>query len=142
MGSITRLPGAGNSPVETPEDINDLSPAPAVVDFDECPPALNTEGRADWAHVIALQAHIQVAQLKREIELLKTCPVCGGNTCRTVMFCDTVIADEERRANVKAILESVRERGPSALREPANIERLRRCGRADRARIDAYLKRF
>jgi hypothetical protein len=40
------------------------------------------------------------------------------------------------QTTIEAILYCVRERGPTALREPANIERLRRCDRAARAEID------
>jgi hypothetical protein len=40
------------------------------------------------------------------------------------------------QTTIEAILYCVRERGPTALRAPANIERLSRCDRAARAEID------
>jgi hypothetical protein len=40
---------------------------------------------------------------------------------------------------IEAILLSVRERGVAALKEPKNIERLRRCDAAALAQIDARL---
>ena len=40
------------------------------------------------------------------------------------------------QSTIEAILYCVRERGPTALREPTNIERLRRCDRGARTEID------
>jgi hypothetical protein len=40
------------------------------------------------------------------------------------------------QTTIEAILYCLRERGPTALREPANIERLSRCDREARAEID------
>jgi hypothetical protein len=40
------------------------------------------------------------------------------------------------QTTIEAILYCVRDRGPAALREPANIERLSRSDRAARAEID------
>jgi hypothetical protein len=45
------------------------------------------------------------------------------------------------QVTIEAILHCVRERGTAALKEPANIERLRRCDPAAIAQIDARLKR-
>jgi hypothetical protein len=50
------------------------------------------------------------------------------------------INDPKRRptpqVTIEAILHCVRERGISALREPANVERLKGCDEAARAEID------
>jgi hypothetical protein len=43
---------------------------------------------------------------------------------------------------VEAILHCVRERGPKALKEPANIERLRRCDAAAKAQIDQRIEKL
>ena len=43
------------------------------------------------------------------------------------------------RTTIEAIMWSVRERGPQALQEPDNIERLSRCDDAAIAEIDALL---
>jgi hypothetical protein len=40
------------------------------------------------------------------------------------------------QTTVEAILHCVRERGPSALKEPANVERLRRCDNAARRQVN------
>jgi hypothetical protein len=46
------------------------------------------------------------------------------------------------QATIEAILYCVRARGPAALKEPANIERLRRCDAAALAQIDARLAKL
>jgi hypothetical protein len=43
---------------------------------------------------------------------------------------------------IEAMLHCVRERGPKALHEPANLERLRRCDDAALAQIDARIARL
>ena len=40
------------------------------------------------------------------------------------------------RSTIEAVMWCIRERGPQALREPANIERLLRCDPMARAEID------
>jgi hypothetical protein len=40
------------------------------------------------------------------------------------------------QVTIEAILHCVRERGPSALKEPANVERLRRCDNAARRQVN------
>jgi hypothetical protein len=46
------------------------------------------------------------------------------------------------RSTIEAIMFCVRERGPKALHEPANIERLRRCDDAAIAEIDTRLSKL
>jgi hypothetical protein len=46
------------------------------------------------------------------------------------------------QATVEAIMVAVRERGLSALEEPANIERLNRCDRTARAQLNERITRL
>jgi hypothetical protein len=46
------------------------------------------------------------------------------------------------RSTIEAIMWCVRERGPQALHEPANIERLSRCDDAAIAEIDALIAKL
>jgi hypothetical protein len=46
------------------------------------------------------------------------------------------------QTTVEAILYCVRERGPAVLKEPGNIERLRRCDKAARAEIDRRMAAY
>ena len=46
------------------------------------------------------------------------------------------------RTTIEAIMWTVCERGPRALHEPANIERLSRCDDAAIAEIDARISKF
>jgi hypothetical protein len=46
------------------------------------------------------------------------------------------------RTTLEAIMWCVRERGPQALHEPANIERLSRCDSAAIAEIDALIPKL
>ena len=58
-----------NAPATTFEPEN----PPHIFDFGEC--ALDDQGRARWAEVIALQAHIMVTRLEAEIgDLRRTAP--------------------------------------------------------------------
>jgi hypothetical protein len=46
------------------------------------------------------------------------------------------------RTTIEAIMWSVRERGPQALHEPANIERLSRCDEAAISEIDRHISKL
>jgi hypothetical protein len=46
------------------------------------------------------------------------------------------------QATIEAIMYCIRTRGPGALKEPANIERLRRCDKAALAEIDARMSKL
>jgi len=46
------------------------------------------------------------------------------------------------RTTIEAVMWCVRERGPQALHEPANIERLSRCDDAAIAEIDARIRKL
>jgi hypothetical protein len=86
------------------------------------------------------------------------CDVCGHASCVTAGFCNACRAADARgrqepraekrrprptpRSTIEAIMWTVRERGPSALYEPANIERLGRCDDAAIAEIDARVRKL
>jgi hypothetical protein len=85
------------------------------------------------------------------------CDTCGSAPCVNPSFCQACrIADatmrptrttEPRsrptpRTTIEAIMWCVRERGPQALHEPANIERLSRCDDATIAEIDARISKL
>jgi hypothetical protein len=105
-----------------------------------------TPMRTDWNEIMRLR--IAVAPL--------TCSICGASPCINPSFCAACqIADRQAprrrslqaqrptpRSTVEAILHCVRERGPAALQEPANIERLSRCDAAALAEIDARLAKL
>ena len=46
------------------------------------------------------------------------------------------------RSTIEAIIWTVRVRGPRALHEPANVERLRRCDDAAIAELDVRIKKL
>ena len=68
-----------------------FAPTPHLLDFEECPEALDNNGRAGWAQIIALQAHVTLAQLRAEITKLRAaaapCATCGGLPCANPSFC-------------------------------------------------------
>lgn len=83
------------------------------------------------------------------------CDVCGSEPCLTPGFCRAADARmwQQRptenhparptpRTTIEAIIFCVRERGPQALHEPANIERLSRCDDAAIAEIDARIRKL
>jgi len=84
------------------------------------------------------------------------CDCCGSILCLTPGLCQTCQADARDwrqsgaenhsrptpRSTIDAIMWCVRERGPPALHEPANIERLSRCDDAGIAEIDARIKKL
>ena len=85
------------------------------------------------------------------------CDVCGSEPCLTPGFCQACRAADARmrqqrptenpsrptpRTTIEAIMFCVRERGPQALHEPANIERLSRCDDAAIAEIDARIRKL
>jgi hypothetical protein len=78
-------------------------------------------------------------------------PLCWPDGCcerRRQAEADDARRERERRqirpptpaCTVEAILYCVRERGPAALREPANLARLRDCDKAALAEIDRRLR--
>jgi hypothetical protein len=86
------------------------------------------------------------------------CDVCGSEPCLTPGFCQACRAVDARTrqqrptenhparptpwTTIEAIMWCVRERGPQALHEPANIERLSRCDDAAVAEIDARIRKL
>jgi hypothetical protein len=93
------------------------------------------------------------------VEASLACDVCASIPCLTPGFCRACRAADERqerargrtiekpsrstpRTTIEAILHCVRERGPRALHEPANIERLSHCDDAAIREIDARVKKL
>jgi len=89
------------------------------------------------------------------------CDASGSAPCLTPGFCQTCRAADARarnrkrhtktnenrsrptpRTTIEAIVWCVRERGPQALHEPENIERLARCDDATIAEIDARITKL
>ncbi len=130
---------------------------PRIIDFAECPAALDDDGRAGRAEVIALRAHVMLTQLMAENRALRVvqsvCDSCGGQPCVNPSFCAGCRrADEVRQApkpasksrptpstTVEAIKQAVRDRGVAALDEPAAEQRLRSCDVTALAEIDRWL---
>jgi hypothetical protein len=89
-------------PIDTPAE-----PISWVIDFSECPPALDEKGRAGWAEVTALQCHVIVARLmavnrRLRAERLPFCSTCGALPCRNPSFCDACRrADQNRKRSAR-----------------------------------------
>ena len=78
------------------------------------------------------------------------CDVCGSEPCLTPGFCQVCRAADARlqqerptensrptpRTTIEAIMFGVRERGPQALHEQGNVERLQRCDASARTEIN------
>src|SRR5262249_61767067 len=64
---------------------------PHLFDFDNCPQALNDQGRAGWAEIIGLQAHVMLGSLLAENRALRAahsmCDSCGEQPCGGPTFC-------------------------------------------------------
>jgi len=73
---------------------------PHLFDFEECPEALDNNGRAGWPQIIALQTHVKLAQLRAEITKLRAaatpCATCGGLPCANPSFC-TICREADAR---------------------------------------------
>jgi hypothetical protein len=69
------------------QQIGDVAAA-IILDLTECPPAVDDQGRAGWAEIIALQAHVQVSQLTAELSRCDVCDTCGAQPCINRSFCD------------------------------------------------------
>jgi hypothetical protein len=125
------------------------------------PPTLDEHGRAGYWQVLGLQAHVLVTRLMAENRRLRTermpyCDVCGSRPCRNPSFCSTCQAADRKaqrhkprhaprptpQSTIEAILYCVRARGPKALREPANVERLSRCDAVAKAEIDRRITKL
>jgi len=80
---------------------------------------------------------------------MTACATCGSSPCINRSFC-AAGRDADRRkakpthadnrptpkATIDAIMHAVRERGPAALKEPANLDRLSRCDAAAKTEIE------
>ena len=87
-------------PIDTPAE-----PISWVIDFNECPPALDENGRA--GEVTALQCHVIVSRLmavnrRLRAERLPFCSTCGTRPCVNVSFCDACRrADQNRKRSAR-----------------------------------------
>jgi hypothetical protein len=128
---------------------------PRIFDFTTCSDPVDAGGRATWARVLVLQAHVQITQLNaviREFEAERLCDTCGARSCVNPSFCAACrVADEGRRqptsskprrtpeTTIEAIKQAVLGRGVAALDEPATEQRLRTCDAASLAELDLWL---
>jgi hypothetical protein len=147
-----------NSPATVDETAAD--PVSWIFDFLD-PPVLDERGRAGHWQVLGLQIHVLVSRLMAENRALRAdrmpyCDVCGARPCRNPSFCTACQAADRQaqqrkqrsvprptpQATIEAILYCVRQRGPQALSEPANVERLRRCDASALAEIDSRIATF
>jgi hypothetical protein len=75
--------------------------APAFFALGTCPEPLDKDGRATWDRLFALQAHIRVSRLKRQLRDLRAavseCNICGCRPCRTETFCAACREADKRR---------------------------------------------
>jgi hypothetical protein len=114
---------------------------PQIIEAAECPQPLDECGRAGWPQVTGLQTHIMLVQLMGELERMKSaCALCDRRRPQRPPY-----PPEQRptpRTMVEAIMTCIAARGRAALREPANIERLRRCDAAARRQINARLAKI
>jgi hypothetical protein len=86
------------------------------------------------------------------------CDICGCTPCASRTFCKTCrqidrkavaqrqsARDEKRpttQAAIEAVMVAVRARGIGALKEPANLDRLRQCDAQARAQINARIEKL
>ena len=90
-------------------------------------------------------------------DIPQPCDICLHGPCMTPGFCQGCRAADARRpqqpksqnrprptprSTIEAIMYCVRERGPQALHEPDNIERLGRCDDDAIAEIDRRIKKL
>jgi hypothetical protein len=91
------------------------------------------------------------------VAAIDACTECGAMPCVNPSFCAACrIADQRAppqqdrarkqrptpQTTVEAIMYCVRERGPAALKEPNNQERLSRCDAAARQQINERIERL
>jgi len=150
---LNLLEEAAAVPIDT-----DFESAATILDFNECPAALDIAGRADWTQIIALQAHVMITRLMAENRALQEqlyCNTCGAMPCANRAFCATCRRADRRSRHrqrperrptpqvvVEAVLHSVRERGTAALCEPENLARLSGCDAAAIAQIDQRMAKL
>ena len=114
---------------------------PCVIDLGECPAPLDVNGRAGWPEITALQNHIMFVQLTAELDHMKAaCALCDHRKPQRPPY--RPVRQPTPRSVVEAVLYCVRERGPAALREPKNVERLRRCDDQAKREINARVAKL
>jgi hypothetical protein len=98
----------------------------------------------------------RIVALEAQLASLETCPTCGGLPRINPNFCEECRRAERQRprptprieakptpqCTIEAILYCVRERGASALKEPANVARLRTCDPPARTQINHRMARL
>jgi hypothetical protein len=98
----------------------------------------------------------RIAALEAQLATLEICPTCGALPCVNPNFCEECRRAERERpcpsprieakptpqCTIEAILHCVRERGASALKEPANVARLRTCDPPARTQINNRMARL
>ena len=101
----------------------------------------------------------QIDELLTENETLRAagmqCDTCGSSPCINPTLCARCREADRRsrqrvgnakrptpQTTIEALLHCVRDRGVSALKEPANIERLSRCDVEALSQIDARVAKF
>jgi hypothetical protein len=103
------------------------------------------------------RARAVTAEVVGPCPVCEHCSICGCAPCGTLGFCqmcreaDRKAAAQHRatkerrptpRSTIDAILYCVRTRGLAALKEPANLERLRRCDAKVQAEIDRRIDKL
>ena len=95
--------------MNAPASVNSTTAEPIawVIDFGECPPALDQNGRAGWAQIMALQAHVMVTRLMAvdralRADRLPDCDTCGARPCVNPSFCSACRrADQGRKRRAR-----------------------------------------
>jgi hypothetical protein len=128
--------------------------ATGAVPLDNLDPGLAFLGQASARHVLVEQGEMSIDEaidgLTEPVEQI------FGPRCTCESFCGACRAADARHSHrrtcaarrptpqvtIEAILYCVRDRGVAALREPANIARLRTCDAAAKAQINERIARL
>jgi hypothetical protein len=93
--------------MNAPAIVDDDEPNSWVIEFSECPPAVDEHGNAGWAQVTALQCHVIVTRLLAvnralRAERLPYCNTCGARPCVNPSFCEVCRrADRNRKRRAR-----------------------------------------
>jgi hypothetical protein len=83
-----------------------------------------------------LAAERKAGRQRESVEILRARRLLADNVSLDRAYAEIMHHRPTPEVTVEAILHCVRERGLAALKEPANVERLRRCDAAAKAIID------
>jgi len=149
------------SAVESAEALSGTSEAPRrTLSFKDILALHNAALVHFSASIEEIRAEIEI--LRAEVDHLNAaaayCKTCGRGPCINPDFCRVsrdIDKEQQLRpapavsgarpipqSTVEAILHCVRERGPAALEEPDNVERLRRCDPAALAQINQQISKI